>query len=547
MFDLKRIPPFVPLMALITFVYLTLEVPFSVHLVQVLGNNPTQDEIDHIERCGRVLTGLAVSIWIMGIWIFPVAYKRGQPLLTSAIFAAAIATIVTYSTYRSLDVFAEYIADHSTAEVRHEAFKANLAKGYFAAHGKGDLVPSNENDWNAFISVAAVLSSPGSFVSVAGANVEDKASLEAARFLGTPQHFRARVFEPIFGGVRTAFDSYEEASMARSSRLSGAGQEADRHWNTYRDRLRRQNLAHVTSWSGAGAARVRRQVQASGVPVRDNWHPNDERGFKRAASEELRRQVEERYRNGVNNSAGGYIEPGLRFESFLKHSVIQKRIREDIGLPVSGSPILPEISDGDFVSIVYEPRAASLSKELADAFNSSSGEFSNYGRYEVFGVAAMKATRLPAMAILLSIAGAALHIFKFVSYLSWMYGLSRSLAHKKMLSLRYGSSLALTTCAFGYMFLAGNAITGTSAFAELRARGFYSSVLEGAISIQPKFTFLGNALSFGAWQLMVAHLPASADENSRQNAIDIVGVVSDANYRNLPDTGVPLPTSRPSM
>ncbi|MGO7821171.1 hypothetical protein ACC684_28385 [Rhizobium ruizarguesonis] len=65
-------------MLAITAGYLCLEIPFSVHLIQTVAAGNEAD-ISTVEKFGRILTGLAVGIFILGWSLLPTFAEEGTP------------------------------------------------------------------------------------------------------------------------------------------------------------------------------------------------------------------------------------------------------------------------------------------------------------------------------------------------------------------------------------------------------------------------------------------------------------------------------------
>ena len=72
-----NVPKYIWVMLICTGGYLTIEIPYSMHLVSVLGGQPTQADIDIIEKVGRLLTGIAIALAYVGVFVYPNHYKNG--------------------------------------------------------------------------------------------------------------------------------------------------------------------------------------------------------------------------------------------------------------------------------------------------------------------------------------------------------------------------------------------------------------------------------------------------------------------------------------
>lgn len=536
----KKLPSYIPLMALVTACYLTVEIPFSVRLVEVLGGSPSQPDIDAMETFGRILTGVAVSIWIVGVLLFPRMHARGRGLVFSTVAAALVGMAATWATYNALDVVAEATGFSSTGEERKEAFLSILARNQIAASGGIDgLRASDANDWKAFVAVSPTLSSSSALASAAGSSVSEMARDEARRLVGSPDRLRKSVFGDGFADVRDAYARYADGSKEYLSAKANLDGQAAEAWDGFQSELRRRYPGGVTRNSFTEAMIYREIKFNRRLPVSRNWDIRDRAEFVRAFKEAGMKKVDESYRREMTIQLGPdeWIRPGLSMDGFVSQPAIQKRIRESLGLGRGSETISAAMSRQSFLSQVYAPTLAATEDGLVRATAASPSEFAS-GEFMRRGIDSVRAARLPAMAILLSIAGAVLHVYKLSGYLSRLFS---SVVGIGFLGGRFRHAVAASVAiaVFAGMATSGNAVTQAPAYAQIKGDGVYSALLHGAISIQPRFSDLGDAIgSFGGWQAFAADMPKPVPyaPSSVQKVASL----------ELPmDAMVPLPTPAP--
>lgn len=531
-----KMPAYVPFMIAVTAAYLTVEIPFSVHLVEVMGGSPTQSDIDGMEGFGRILTGIAVSIWIVGALVFPRMGANGSSFFRSLAVAAAVTVASTAATYGALEQVAAFTGHSTDGTERKEAFISNLARGHISrAGGTGDLRSTGENDWNTFIAVAPMLFGKEAMVSAAGMDGEALAMEEAARLAGSPDEYRQKVFGPAFDGVRSSYASYADGSKEYLDAKRNLARDADKAWETFLAECRKDSSCKPGR--GFYHAAIVNKLRRAGVPVSDDWTITDKAGFVGPYMQVASKRIEEKYAEAVKLRLNGtWIAPGLDIDGFAAHPYVQKQIRQSLRLPLQGAAVTPGMDGAAFRSAVYAPMLAKAQADLAKAAKAPASAFEN-GDFADVGIAAVKAARLPAMAILLSIAGAALHIFKVSGYLAQAAGYAAGVGSLARGFSRHAFGAAVAVSAFASMAMHGNSVTGTEAFAGMKAEGMYASLLEGAISIQPRFSSFGSLIgSVGGWQAFAAGMPAPVRVNQA------AAVTADAVAVAIPDVSrIPIP------
>jgi hypothetical protein len=517
-------------MAAVTAAYLTVEVPFSARLLDVLGGMPTAEDIDVIERFGRWLTGCAVAIAVMG-WIFARDHKkvvgwwdldayqksrRSPPAFGATLFKALfLGAISVGGTYFILDRVAIAIGEYSSGEERRAAFRSVLAKNAIAAgrlsEGSfGELDVGSAPAWKAFVSVAPALDTNGGLLAMAGVNGDRLREDEANRRLGTPAEFKATFFGESFNPVRGAYLDYKDGSARYVEAKQNAERKIRDGWNDYVAELRSRGYdRRIPNESVARA--IRDNVRRRGIPVSNGWHPYDKDGFASAYRSVLIPPIEQAYRDGFEPflGKGAVLPPGLDFEGFLAQPAVQRKIRSDAGIPSGSKVIRPMMSDRDFHETVYAPKRQAVIAELGEMYKASASDFAIGGRFDAEGRSAAQMAFIPSLALTLSLAGALLHICKLSGFLTQIIGYFGRILPLRTNMAKWGVGTAISATMATVMIMSGNAVTSSDGYARLTSVGGYATpILTGSIALQPKFQPLGHALGeIGGWRYLSSKVP----------------------------------------
>jgi len=471
-------------MLAITASYLCIEIPFSVHLMQTVAAG-NEDAISQTEKFGRVLTGLAVGIFILGWALLPTFAEEKTP--SGEAFGAIIAgfLVSVAVAYFGLYGYGQWRAWSASDDQLRRSYVGLLAQRDIAASGIGHIQPdSSDPAWRAFAStVSASLDMPR--VIEGQGRVSELIEREASRQIGTADQFRKRYFAQIGPEVSETYRQYADGSQSylkarQSIERDGAGE-----WNRYIDELRQRYPEGVPT-VGWTAASIRGKVMDR-LPVSSNWHILDRAGFMAAYRQTAAREIEQRYRSQAQG-----LPAGMSDAQFWKTAKVQAGIEEQNERAFGFRPsveITPAMSDRAFQAAIYNPVMAKARAELADLVNGT-GNLS-VGDRETLENAYLIAT-LPAMALLFSLAGAALHIFKFSAYLAGVIGLGR---------FRFYLAGTVLVGGIAAMVAIGDRITSSGDFRELAATGIMPTIIKMAVSIQPAFAQLAAGFeSVGLWR-----------------------------------------------
>lgn len=491
-------------MLVITGMYLTIEIPFSVYLIDFLASS-SGNNLEQVEKVGRLLTGVAVAIFLVGSIVFPICSRR-LPVLTTILIATVIAVPSVKFTYDLLNEVGEVTGKQSSGETRKNAFLANISKRHLGEKGFNGIEPSAEGDWQMFVSFlpALVEGSGDKLFELTGVSLEQLAAAEASRIQGNPAEFRATSFTKVFDKLQDNFKEYQSAGEEYRTALAGVGEQAEKKWLDFRKQVERA-FRGKKKFSATERSLIWQRAKEKGLILPRSFDPNDKKGFLRIVSNNIIAEIKLGYERGITRHTGGYIPPDLTYDEFLKHKTIQKGIRKAIDLPDSSVAIVPDMTDEVFEAAVYRPSLKATANYVLATTQLKASDFTGNPKYLDRGVHAVQAVELPVLAILLSLAGATLHLFKFTNYSLKLLGQFNNRALKPLRRPFASSAVAAVFLIAMSVFISmqGNRVRTIAAeLAGNEGNDPLVLVLHHSLALQPEFSKLGNALAaIGIWPI----------------------------------------------
>ncbi|MBP2563385.1 hypothetical protein J2857_006184 [Neorhizobium galegae] len=453
--------------------YLCIEVPFSGYLMHLIAAGATQDQISVVERFGRILTGVAIFLAFVGGSLIP--YCRFEfPKASEAVGVAVLGALLTVGgTYAALWAIGQYSPLLVSEKALKQSYESVILQNELRERGLGNLKPDlSSASWNAFIATAPVVADSGRTLGMID-NAGELKEREAKRQLGSIEEFRNRFFGQLSPEIERSYSSYRQASDAYLSGVGRIDRDAADEWNKYVHELRRRYPDGVPT-VGYTAAGIRNKVRAQ-IPVSENWHVLDRGSFIAAYRKKARQGI-------ASRSTGLDLPAGLSEAAFWQTTKVQNEIIRQIERDYGFQPndvVFPDMSPKHFAARVYVPAYA----------HALEGIRSDKSRDQL--EEAHRIATLPAMALLLSLAGAALHVFKGSGYAASLIGLKR---------YRHYVAGAVLITGIALMSIKGDAITEASVYQVSKAGGVYAQIVEQAVKIQPAFdTFAEMFRSTGIW------------------------------------------------
>jgi hypothetical protein len=401
-------------MLVLTLIYLMVELGFNARLLDTVGGTATSEEIDAIERFGRIISGAALTLFVWGNVIrktletkegfFRLLFK----LSLSAILCCAlmyvvqetiISTIVARSSEDTRSRAAILVPVTHLLTLEDVTMKGLdlTAEQYRTPEGKAFLAT--------FALQALAVPELGTRMSKIGEAV----------FWRVAEESRGG-YDKMYGHYRESVDQLD--SQYRNQYLAGVRRYRDviadsprqqqYAWNGYVSNLARKRMRPNTV-PRYYFGRVRASVQES-VPVPNNWHPADQVTFNNA----VHKKVVDAAQSAFESEAGG-LPPNLSRGEFFAHNRIQEQWNS--GLKITpGIRLTPDWTRDEFVSqieVIIGHDADRLRRErMASPENYRDG-----ARLEKVGLDSVRALVVPPIALAFSLLGAFTHILKTVLWL----------------------------------------------------------------------------------------------------------------------------------
>ena len=543
-FKSNRMPWFLPILFGITLVYLVVEICFASFLVELLGSQADHDAIERAEHAGRIISGIAVALAIWGFQIPRLSIKRPFKFVAAIGLSATLSILGVYHGER-------WIIDQTAATTpyanRQQALRALAVKEALFIQTPAvigiDPPASSQNDatWAAFRGLFP-------FISLYQEDVLSKhtdgvaAAVEAGIDATVPDAhaFDEDVLGALFVAMEERYDAYREAVSGRDEAIGRANGRIRNAWDQNVEAMRSGRMT---------ISRLRRAVQSRGVPVPNNWHPTDQETFQRAAWRPVMEDINGAYNDAIARILGRSVAvpPDLQsYEAFLAHPGVQDAMRADLGLRTPGAKVMPGLR-GDALEALHREYVSALGARLQDVYLGDTTALRRGEEFQEVGEQAFRALIVPPIALSLSLLGAAVHLVKFLNYLTAMvvHGRSRFGIRRFLLShpkLRFCTAVAGAVAIIVATYTPASAIVDSAYYQEATKRmeqnfpnalGMPITVgLDLTISMQSIVAPAGNAVrSLGVFSPIEDYLDAGD-----------IGIISTASVGVV---DIPFPTPRP--
>lgn len=298
---------------IVTTVYLSIELAFQARLLDVAGTMVSIEEVEGLEKFGRLISGTALYLLVLGVVLLPLCKKLTWLKDIPARMAVFIilAVLIIGSVFYGERMLVDHIVDSSSGEDRSVAAKAmivqnSLLKGTISIDGmelSSDELNSPEGK-----SFAAVLPFLGSTIlkgklkkTTIRKIIENEVRAEIGdgnKFLKTNVHSELKDLDKAY------YEQYAPATEKyRSADAKNIAKAKEKQaWAKYLNKLADQKIA-LENIPKDKWPEVREQVRASGLMVPNSWKPSDKKGFLRALGTKyytdskpgLRVEVEKRF------------------------------------------------------------------------------------------------------------------------------------------------------------------------------------------------------------------------------------------------------------
>ncbi len=416
-----------------TGLYLLFEIPFGSLVLDVVGSAASAAEIERLEWTGRIFTALAVLIVVWGTlfdrYVDGLADLR-RTYVAMALSAVVVVPVVHQAVWYAVEAF---VASSSPAARQRAANAQLLRTELFSSKPRIAGLPVEPGvlqmpEWKAFAAAApmvgiaeprALASVSSSFQALLRRNVEER--------MGGPEEFRRKEFEPALAELRKAYDGYRDGVKVRSDALGPAGREADARWKDWQS-----FMSKVTSgtmeFTAADVRNLRAKLATKGVTMPEDRDPRSERDFKRTIMGEAVKPVEAAFDARVRDALGreGVLPRDIdTFARFAAQAPVQARMKSLLGMD-EGAPSLPVDAQGAaFEKSVYRPVVDAVQRRLAASYLGEPSVFADGAKDGVLGRDVFRASLVPPVALVLSLLGILVHVFKFSNYALILRSLGR--------------------------------------------------------------------------------------------------------------------------
>jgi hypothetical protein len=466
---MEIIYPYAWTMIILTLLYLVVELSFGATLLDVAGKANDPDDLKKVEFFGRCISATAVVLAIFGSMLKKVFITNGSRI-DFVVKVAIMAVIVFPMVFFGEEHLIEHLVDKSSGQERKNAL-------WMTVIGERLLGGDVKLDGIAFSTGEDNKAADKSFIALLpfwGSTVQD-VTLKAENLMGYISRKSAedRV-ETKVGG-----DFYEKAYKASVERLhniynnkyvpgsnsyartiNDVDSQVDKYWREYVSTLEAKGYRPNAIPKYARSTVVKR-VQNKGIPVPDEWHPNDRLTFYKAARKEVRKKANAEYKSGVNSALGykSSLEPGLSWNQFVRAPDVQKQWKAQLGVKTS-TPLRANMSRSEVEALLYKPIVKKIDTQTKTTLKASAEAYADKGKYEDLGRDAYHAVIVPPVALGFSMAGGLVHLIKLMNYFLMLVIFSKKIRMRIIM-------LAIVTLFTAPMFVS-NHITSSRLITNLR-------------------------------------------------------------------------------
>ena len=416
-----RFPSHTLLMLLLGFFYVALDLAFSAHLLDATATRLSEAQIQTIVLWSQALFGCALTLALWGTLVLPRLGRSQLPWyarVLALVLAGIVAMVVSVGAHQ---LFIARLSADATGVQGRKAVQLNLMTQALldARMPVRDVrlppelavMPAGK----AFLAVllAAELGGATSGLPTADTLREAMQALVAQR-LGTAAQVYDNIFVPSVRSLKDAFNEYVAAQTALVEDIRAITDKQAQAWNEYQDGLTRRGLvvSRIPRAEWPGMANDARQA---GIAVPPDWNPGDRAAFIAAHSAQLRKQADAQYGERLTKLFGAELPPGLEWNQFFTHPIVQARWRTAIGAPETAQ-LAPTMGFQAFDETVYQPMVERIIEPKLRAVLAPPENFARGGEMEKSGQAAARWIAVPVVALGLSLLGAAWHLCGSVAY-----------------------------------------------------------------------------------------------------------------------------------
>lgn len=407
-----------------TLVYLLFELAFNARLLDVTGGQATKDQIHVVEVCGRLISGIAVTLGLWGTWLMPKAEREDWAVRRRVKVMGIWAMICMTVVYVGQKALVDSIVANSDGTERRIAYQLRSVSSA-ALSGKlvidGLDVPQDElqsPQGKSFLALLPFLAFSTRNLPMRVENVMREvveAQIEAK--VGTPTQAYNRLFVESAHQISDLYNAYVKTSNSYGDALKETQKRADQAWADFKADLNRSLGVTPDKVKRNQRAQVAARLIDKGIPVSKNWNPSDRNGFNSAIVKKVKAEADAAYAAAQNKLLPG-AEPlpkGMAWEQFYQHDSVQQAWRQMMGLE-SRIRIEPDMTPERFTEAIYTPMTKDMIQAEMTRLRADDADFQDGGKLEEIGRDAMMALVVPPIALTFSLIGAMVHLFKVANY-----------------------------------------------------------------------------------------------------------------------------------
>ena len=335
----------------LTLVYLLFELAFNARLLDVIGTTVDEEQIDHIEMWGRVISGCALTL---GIWSLIISSDK--PLQFSLLPMFITAGACLGASFLIQEGILRMISNNTTAAQKRAAASLVMIVRSIHSHDvtlKG--MEQNSIDWE------------------------------------SPE---ARTFLAIFPAMAIHVNHLEEKTKREIYQLA-----------------RRQTIDDMGGFNYIfNEIYLESEV---GIKQGFNDYVDGVRKYNTAISRNpgLEKQADSTYNREMEWNFNGVLPRNLNYSRFVAHSLVQKKWRNTISMKPD-IILATDLSPEQFRRLVFEPWVDNVAAEKVEEILAPVDSFEKGEVNYQLGNTAIRITFVPLVAFAFSIFGALFHIMK---------------------------------------------------------------------------------------------------------------------------------------
>jgi hypothetical protein len=470
----------------LTGVYLLCELSFNARLLDVVGGNATGDEIHHIERYGRLLSGTAAALFLLQFLL-----PRQFPLSSQfrKIFIGIALSGCIYGVYNGLEKLVDTLVDSSSPVFRRQAVNLSLIQRALV-HDRVILSGMDETlglyrkpEGKAFLALFPLLA-----ISVEDLDEKiEQAKKELlkhsiAEKIGGVQEYYDKAYIKAIHGVTEQWKEYRGDKLGpyldAKIRLETEKvfMESWRNYLVASKRCYRNGTQKTLVTEGC----LQQLDNKARQYLHDaNWQSGDQVAFRAGIEKQVREEEIQKIHTEGMVIRGKKVPPRLSQAQFIAHPAVQEGLREQLNLPQT-TTIPLTIDRQGFIHQLYEPMLEVLTTKELENYNAPALLYADGASLAEPGRTAARAVLVPPVALFFSLLGALGHLGKLTYLLSKLAVSSRKNVKGLLLI-----PLILIVAIWVVFSQMDNPITQSRLYTALRQQALHQADEEGELLLHP--------------------------------------------------------------